>query len=305
VRRSHICIAHHFDSKEELLSRRHSFVRTHRLILSVLQLAALLYGAECALAQTSEYEQFRAHNAQMADVQPTWMGPLIQSDARLSQTIRLSVSDAGAPGEQIVSYGNNHGVSMIAERRFQIDFDPPSFFRNHSAAYPDGFGNASAQVKYRISSANAEHGNFAVTAIDFHGFAPRAAQNGMLTAYDCPKIAAGIARGRFDVQSTLGGLLPAAKVAAQGQAIEWNVTAQLHPTAHTWFDVENNAAFNFGGPFDGKTQDFITPAAFYMVRRRQWGAVHPVVVFDTGMQIATSRFHLCNHNLISEVRILF
>ena len=241
----------------------------------------------------------------MADLQPAWMGPLIQSDARLSQAVRLSVSDANAPGEQIVSYGNNHGISVIADRRFQVDFDQPSFFRNHSAAYPDGFGNAGAQVKYRIASGNAEHGNFAVTAIDFHGFAPRAAQNGMLSAYDCPKIAAGIARGRFDVQSTLGGLLPAAKVAAQGQAIEWNVTGQIHSTLHTWFDVENNAAFNYGGPNDAKTQNFITPAAFYMMRRKEWGPTHSVLVFDAGMQIATSSFHLYNHNLVSEVRILF
>ena len=280
-------------------------MRTHRLILSVVQLAALLYCAQCAVAQPSDYEQFRAHNAQMADLQPTWMGPLIQSDPRLSQAIRLSVSDANAPGEQIVSYGNNHGVSVIAERRFQLEFDPPSFFRNHSAAYPGGFGNAGAQIKYLIASSNSAHRNFAVTAIDFHGFAPRAAQNGMFSAYDCPKIAAGIARDRFNMQSTLGGLLPAAKVAAQGQAIEWNVTGQIHSTLHTWLDVENNATFNFGGPNDGKTQNFITPAAFFMVRRKEWGPTHSVFVFDAGVQIATSSFHLYNHNLISEVRILF
>jgi hypothetical protein len=274
--------------------------------LSALALAAAIFCSGVhALSQQSFSEQLRSHNAAMADLQPTWMGPLIQSDSRLSQAIRVSVSDASAPGEQIVSYGNNHGVSVIAERRFQIDFDQPSFFHNHSAAYPDGFGNAGAQVKYRIASGNAEHGNFALTAIEFHGFAPRAAQNAMLTAYDCPKIAAGIARGLFDVQSTLGGLLPAAKVAAQGQVIEWNVTAQLHPTAHTWFDVENNATFNFGGPFDAKTQNFITPAAFYMVRRKQWGPSHSALVLDAGMQIATSGFHLYNHNLVSEVRMLF
>lgn len=274
--------------------------------LSAVGLAAAIFCSGMpALAQQSFHQQFRFHNNQMADLQPAWMGPLIQSDARLSQAVRLSVSDANAPGEQIVSYGNNHGISVIADRRFQVDFDQPSFFRNHSAAYPDGFGNAGAQVKYRIASGNAEHGNFAVTAIDFHGFAPRASQNGMLSAYDCPKLAAGIARGRFDVQSTLGGLLPAAKVAAQGQAIEWNVTGQIHSTLHTWFDVENNAAFNFGGPNDGKTQNFITPAAFYMVRRKRWGPTHSVLVFDAGMQIATSSFHLYNHNLVSEVRILF
>ena len=241
----------------------------------------------------------------MTEVQPTWMGPLIQSDARLSQAMRVSVSDAGAPGEQILNYGNNHGTSVIAARRFQFDFDPPSFFRNHSAAFPDGFGNAGTQVKCRIASGNAQHGNFALTAIDFHGFAPRALQNGMFTAFEVPKIAAGIARGRFDVQSTLGGVLPWGKIVAQGRTVEWNVTGQVHPTSHTWFDIEDNAAFFFGGPFDGKTQNFITPAAFYMIRRRQWEATHPVFVVDTGMQIAASAFHLYNHNWIPEVRILF
>jgi hypothetical protein len=87
--------------------------------------------------------------------------------------------------------------------------------------------------------------------------------------------------------------------------VEWNLTAQAHPNAHLWFDIENNATFNRGGPFDGKTQNFITPAAFYMVRRRGWEPTHAAVVFDTGMQIATSGFHLYNHNLISEMRILF
>lgn len=241
----------------------------------------------------------------MTDVQPSWMGPLIQSDARLSQAIRVSVSDASAPGEQILSYGNNHGFSVLAKRHFQFDVDPPSFFRNHSAAFPDGFGNAGMQVKYRIASGNAQHGNFALTAIDFHGFAPRANQNDMLSAFEVPKIAAGIARGRFDVQSTLGGILPWRRIAAQGRGIEWNLTGQVHPTVHTWLDIEENATFLFAGPFDGKTQNFVTPAGFYMIRRRQWDAMHPVFVLDTGMQIATSAFHFYNHNWISEVRMLF
>lgn len=294
----------HFDSQSRLLSTKKHPVRNERRILTALLAAATLYCGLRAGAQLS-YQQFRSHNTAMTDVQPTWMGPLIQSDARLSQSVRISVADANAPGEQIISYGNNHGISMIADRRFQFDFDPPSFFRNHSAAFPDGFGNAGAQVKYRIASGNAQHGNFAIAAINFHGFAPRAIQNAMLSAYDCPKIATGIARGRFNVQSTLGGVLPWGKIATQGRAIEWNATSQVHPSAHTWFDIEDNAAFNFGGRFDGKTQNFVTPAAFYMVRRGQWEMTHPVFVFGGGMQIATSAFHLYDHNWISEVRMLF
>jgi hypothetical protein len=253
----------------------------------------------------SFYQQLRSHNASMTDLQPTWMGPLIQSDARLSQSVRFSVSELRTPGKQSIRYGNNHGMSLIAAHRFQFEFDPPSFFRNHSSASPDSFGNAGMQVKYRIASGNAQHGNFAISAADFHGFAPGAVQNGMLTAFDCPKIAAGIARGRFDVQTTLGGVLPAGRVATQGRALEWNVTGQVHPTSQTWLDLEDNASFFAGGPSDGKVQNFLTPAVFYAVRRKSWETSHPVFVFAAGIQIATSHFHRDDHNWIAELRVLF
>jgi hypothetical protein len=87
--------------------------------------------------------------------------------------------------------------------------------------------------------------------------------------------------------------------------MDWNMTAQVHTTSRTWFDIENNATFIFGGPDDGRTQNFVTPAAFFAVRKKDWGPRHPVAVFDGGMQIATSRFYCYNHNLITELRILF
>jgi hypothetical protein len=219
-----------------------------RFILFLIIASVFASGKAELSAQQSRYQELRGHNAAMTAVQPSWMGPLIQSDARLSQAMRFSVSNANAPGAQIVSYGNNHGASLIGGTRFQFDFDPPAYFRNHSAALKDGFGNAGAQVKYRIASGNAEHGNFALTAILFHGFAPRAYENGLMTSYYCPKVATGMAFGqRFDLQSTLGGFLPTGKITIQGRAIEWNVTAQVHPDAHTWFDLEDNATFNAGG----------------------------------------------------------
>ena len=275
-------------------------------ILSTLALAAAIVTAACAAsAQSSDYVHFRAHNAGMTAVQPSWMGPLIQSDSRLSQSVRISVANFNQPGAQVLSYGNNHGMTVIAARRLQFEFDPPAFFRNHSAALKDGFGNAAAQIKCRIASGNAEHGNYAVTAILSHDFAPRAYQNDLLSSVYEPKIAAGKAFGRFNVQTTLGGFLPTAKVTEQGRGIEWNVTGQVHPNDKLWLDVENNSLFMKGSSADGKTQNFMTPAAFYMLRRREWGPTHSVAVLGAGMQIATSSFHFYNHNLITEVRILF
>jgi hypothetical protein len=266
---------------------------------------ALLPVSISSPAQQGFYSRLRSRNGAMTQVQPAWMGPLIQSDARLSQAVRVSVSNAGAPGAQILSYGNNHGVSFLGGTRFQFDFNPPSYFRNHSAALPDGFGNAFTQVKYRIASGNADHGNFALTAIVGRAFGGGYAQNGMVTGFYCPKIAAGKGFGRFDAQSSISALLPTGKIEQQGRVLEWNTTAQFHTTAHTWFDAENNAAYFSGGNADGKVQNFLTPAAFYMIRRRDWPPAHSVIVFNAGMQIATSRFHTYNHNLITEMRILF
>ena len=52
-------------------------------------------------------------------------------------------------------------------------------------------------------------------------------------------------------------------------------------------------------------QNFITPAAFYIIRGKNWKPTHPTYIVDGGMQIATSGFHTYNHNLITEVRMLF
>lgn len=280
-------------------------MRKFHFIGSLLLAGAAGASHHAGHAQSSPYEKFRSQNASMAEVQPGWMGPLIQSDIRLSQVVRVSVSDLSVPGAQIISYGNNHGISVLAARRFQFDFDPPAYFRNHSATMRDGFGNATVQAKYRIASGNAEHGDFAVTAIASEGFAGNAYQNGMLSSYYCPKLGAGKGFGRWNTQSLVSGTLPTSKAGLQGRDIEWSTTVQFHATPRSWFDVEDNSAFFFGGSADGMKQNFLTPAAYYLVRRKGWEPAHSSVVFNAGMQIATSRYHQYNHNLITEMRVLF
>ena len=256
-------------------------------------------------AQQSFYQQIRLHNVAMADVQPTWMTPLFQSDARLGQALRISVSNSTMAGNHVLDYGNGRGISMIVGRRIQVDLNPPSFFRNHSSSAPDGFGNAATQVKYRIVSGNAEHGNFAVSAVLFHAFAPRIHQNVLETSYYAPYINVGKGIGRFAVISNVGGFLPTGKINLQGRAVEWNTTAQFHATANTWFDIENQTAFFHAGPFDGKTQSFITPAAYVSIRRKSWKPEHAYFVLASGEQVAMTRFSLWNHNVVTEMRVTF
>jgi hypothetical protein len=130
-------------------------------------------------------------------------------------------------------------------------------------------------------------------------------QNGAPTAVYYPNLAVGKMWGRFDLQTTLGGTMPTGKIREQGRQIDWNTTGQVLVGRSLWLDVEDNAMFNFGGPFDGKTENFLTPSFFYVIRRKEWKPAHAIFVLGGGMQIAASRFYTYNHNLIPEFRMLF
>ena len=169
----------------------------------------------------------------------------------------------------------------------------------------DGFGDAATLVKYRIASGNAQHGNFILTAVLSHCFATGSHKNGAMTDSYGPALAGAKAFKRMDVIASVGGTMPTGKIASQGRAILWNSVVQAHVTRPLWFEVENNASFYFAGKNDGRVQNFATPTVFYVVRKKEWKAAHPFLIFDSGMQIATSRLHSYNHNLISEMRILF
>ena len=204
----------------------------------------------------------------MTAVQPTWMSPLIQCDSRLTQSVRLSIANSyTSTGTQTVNYGNYHTFGVIAGNRFQFNFMAPPYIQNNSATAKDGFGDTQVEGKFRIASGNAQHGNYALTALLAYSAPTGSHQNGAPTSLYWPNLATARLWGRFNVQTTLGGQLPSGKIAAQGRQIQWNTTAQLHATAHLWLDIEDNAFYNHGGPFDGRTTSYITPAAYYVVRR--------------------------------------
>jgi hypothetical protein len=258
-----------------------------------------------ASGQESFRERFALHNKTMASWQPSFVTPLVGIDPRLMQFTRISVShEYTSGGAEVVNYGNGRGIGIIASNRFEFDFIPPAYVQ-HNGTAEDGFGDTAALMKYRIASANAEGGNYDVALVLSHCFATGSHKNGAATDSFGPTLAAGYGFHRFDVISSLGGTLPTGKIAAQGRSIAWNTESQMHIKPHVWLEVENNATFFAGGSHDGKMQNFITPAAFYVIRGRNWEATQPSFIVDGGMQIATSGFHTYNHNLITEVRMLF
>jgi len=267
----------------------------------------LIVAATACAAQTQLpfFEDFRAHNAQMAELQPAMVTPLVAADPRLIQFYRIAVShEYTAAGTETTNFGNSRGGGVIVARRFEFDFTPPPYIQHNDAA-KDGFGDVSVVGKVRIASGNAEHGNFDVAASLSHSFAIGEHKNGAETDSWTPTLVGVKDIGRFAFLSALNGTLPTGKIAAQGRTINWNTALQAHATRSVWFELGNSSAFFFDGPHDGKMQNFLMPGAFYVLRRRSWEAEHPFAVFATGMQFATSGFHTYNHNLLAEVRLVY
>ena len=181
----------------------------HRSTFLIAFAAAFSASVSVAFGQQGFTQRFSAHNASMTPVQPAWITPLIASDPRLVQYAKLSFSNQyTSAGTQTVSYGNNRGLGVVGGNRYEFDFVPPSYVQHNSKA-ADGFGDATALVKYRIVSGNADHGNFIVTALLGHCFATGSHTNGAKTDSYGPTLAGGKGFGRhFEVESSLGGTLP-------------------------------------------------------------------------------------------------
>jgi hypothetical protein len=278
----------------------------NRILSNFLVLVVGLVCTHTSRAQQSFRQRFFNHNNAAAAIEPGWPTPVVEADPRLTQYYRFSFSSEYTPtGTHTVDYGNARGGGIILWNRAEFDVLPPPYLQHNSTA-ADGFGDTSVLVKLRLASGNAEHNNYIATAILSHTSATGSGSNGALTDSWNPTLAGG--KGltkRIDIESSLGGALPTGKIAAQGRSIVWNSLVQDHLTRSIWLEIEDNATYFRGGSHEGKTQNFITPGAFYVYRSKQWAPTHPFFVFDAGMQIATSTFHTYNHNLILEMRILF
>jgi len=264
-----------------------------------------LVAAAASAGQQTADRSFFSHNARMAKIQPPMITPLVAPDPRLVQYAKLSFANQyTTTGTQTVSFGNARGIGLIAGDRFEFDLIPPSYIEHNSTAM-DGFGDVATLMKYRIVSRNAKEGNYIVTALLSRCFATGSYKNGAATDSFGPAIVVGKGKGKFVAISSLGGSLPTGKIYLQGRSVAANEVIQMHAARNVWFEIEDNLTLWLGGPKDGNAQNFITPAAFYIIRPKAWKPSHPFFIVNAGMQIATSRFHTYNHNTIGELRILF
>jgi hypothetical protein len=236
--------------------------------------------------------------------QPHWITPVATTTPRLEEEYRYDILwQTNSTGITSENYGGGKGLEFIPSRRVEVILvAPPAYIVRNNPAVKDGFGDWGFLIKYRILSANEEHGNYILTAFFQTTFPTGQYKNGPTDAIITPTIAYGKGFGHFDIQGTFGVGLPTGNQARIGYTYPWNNAFQYRLHRKFWPEVEMNYTHFQDGPNHGKTQVFLTPG-LVIGKLHLWKRLGMTV--GGGFQIATTRFHTNNHNGIFTVRFPF
>ena len=233
--------------------------------------------------------------------QPDWVTPLITASANLEEAGIYDVSrKIPANGNPLVTAGSNRGIQFVPFGAFQITFAATPYQFHNDAHVKDGFGDTQFAFKYRVASSNIKHKDFAISIATGISVPTGSYENGQHSGTITPIVLGEKGWGPFNVQSTLGIQIPLSDTHLTGQQYTSNTAFQYRLAKRLWPELEVNAMGYKGGPSDGKKQTFLTPGLFvgrFPVNRNMG------LTFGVGMQIATTRYHSYNHNLLFSVRI--
>ncbi len=235
--------------------------------------------------------------------QPHWITPVATVTPRLEQELRYDfVSQTRTNGDELFNVGNGKGIELIPTHNTELLVNIPPYLSHSRPGVPDGWGDVSLVLKYRLVSRNEKEGNYIVTAFIAGSIPTGTHNNGSTSAIVTPTIAAGKGFRRFDVQSTLGITLPTDDVNVLGHQVLLNNAFQYHAMKYLWPEVELNSTFWSGGANDGKKMTFATPGVVF-----GRFPVHNRVglTMGLGVQTAVTRFHTYNHAVIGTLRMPF
>jgi len=271
--------------------------------LRFLLMAMICLGSTVAVAQDGYFANWFDRVDKTQSEQPHWVTPLATTTPRLEEEFRYDqLWQENAKGVTTNNYDGGKGLELIPAEKVEVIFNLPPYIAHNNPADHDGFGDVAFLVKYRLLSANEEHGNYILTAFLGWSVPTGSYTNGSLHAIITPTIAYGKGFGHFDAQGTFGIGFPTADTNLVGRNYTWNNAFQYHAFGKFWPEVELNSTFFQDGDHDGKKQTFVTPG---LVIGRLHLASRVGLTFGAGYQIATTQFHTTNHNAILSVRFPF
>ncbi len=237
--------------------------------------------------------------------QPGWLSPLATTTPRLNERLRYDQSWQTLPdGHSLHNFGSNKGLEFIPAERISVIVGLPAWQTENTTPLKEGWADETFLFKYRILSANEQHGDYILTA--FMGLSiPSGSASYTSGHYSfTPALAGGKGWGRFDFQSTLGISVPdnGAERSGAGTPISFNTTYQYHLWTWFWPEVELNYTYYPNGKHDGLNQLFLTPGLL-LGRFPLWRRIHADL--GIGCQIAVTDAPLVRRNWILSFRIPF
>src|ERR1017187_6740847 len=246
--------------------------------------------------------------------QPHWITPLATVTPRLEQEFRTDFVHQYNPSRfAIWNFDNGKGLELIPERHTELLITPPPFF-DRSNGEQDGFGDISFLLKERVFARNEEHGNAIVTAFLGASIPTGKNGNGSCCAVVTPTLAVGKGIGLLALTMTAGGSLPVSNRRGLGHSIALNNAAQYRLASggvqrFLCPEIEINANIYRGGANDGKETVLVTPGLVVgrtpLTHAKNGEPGRLGMTFGAGEQIALTRFHTTNHNLIFTARLPF
>jgi hypothetical protein len=202
-------------------------------------------------------------HAQVRAAQPSWSSPLVTTTGLLEQRVRFDIEQQHAGnGADTTELDDSRALDLIVgdSNEIQLAFAPYEIRHTPGVRAQSGFADGSVfRFEQRLASSPAGGDNYVVTAW-LQVQAPAGIQaytNGAWALQ--PTLAVGKGWGDFDIQATVGGVLPTSNVSTLGNQAQTNVAFQYHVGQLFWPELEVNWTYYGGGPRNGLNQIYLTP----------------------------------------------
>ena len=237
--------------------------------------------------------------------QPHWLTPLATTTPRLEQELRYDVnwSQARPGGPYTETYGNTKGLELIPVEHVEIIAAVPAYVVHDNPGGKEWLGRLPAPRE--VPPALRER-----RARQLHPH--RLPQLDLSLGHERQRPAQGDHHAHARLRKGVGRLRhPGNDSAPRSRQVSRRRSAGLTRGItrssctrfrSIWPEIEINQSWFSGGRNDGKEQTFVTPGVV-VGRTRITDRVG--FTFGAGVQIAVSRFHTSNHNIILSMRAPF
>jgi len=195
--------------------------------------------------------------------QPSWSSPLVTTTGMLEQRLRFDLEQQySGNGANTTELDDSRALDLIVgdSNEIQMAFAPYEIRHTPGGHIQSGFADGSVfRFEQRLASSSASGDDYVVTAwLQMQAPAGIKAYTNDAWALQ-PTLAIGKGWGDFDVQATVGGVLPTSNVRTLGDQAQTNIAFQYHVEQLFWPELEVNWTYYGGGQRSGLNQVYLTP----------------------------------------------